>query len=148
MNVMDVPLTYRAAGGVVIDTTGEQVLVLVRPSRDEVRLPKGHIDPGETPQIAALREVTEETGYDDLQTIADLGEQLVAFALGNRKIHRHEALFLILARTPHEIQRPEEDDQQFFPVWVTWDEALHNLTFESEQEWVRRARLALESVGL
>lgn len=146
MSATDIPLTYKAAGGVVTDDTGEQVLLLVRPSRDEVRLPKGHIDPGETPQIAALREVTEETGYDDLETLAHLGEQLVAFALGNRKIQRHETLFLMRARTRHEIERPEEDEQQFFSVWASWDEAVRFLTFESEREWVRRARSVLDSM--
>jgi ADP-ribose pyrophosphatase YjhB (NUDIX family) len=40
-------------------------MLLIRPSRDEVRLPKGHVEAGETLRAAALREVAEETGYDD-----------------------------------------------------------------------------------
>jgi len=48
---------YTAAGGVVVDA--ERVLVLRRPSRDEVRLPKGHIEKGESAQETALREVME-----------------------------------------------------------------------------------------
>ena len=53
-------VTYTSAGGVVIDGTGDQVLVLVRPERDEVRLPKGHIEAWESAEDAALREVGEE----------------------------------------------------------------------------------------
>jgi predicted NUDIX family NTP pyrophosphohydrolase len=45
---------YTAAGGVVVHDG--HVLVLVRRGRGEVRLPKGHVEPGEEVQAAALRE--------------------------------------------------------------------------------------------
>jgi 8-oxo-dGTP pyrophosphatase MutT (NUDIX family) len=50
-----------AAGGVVIDGEG-RVLLVHRPRYDDWSLPKGHVDPGETFEQAALREVLEETG--------------------------------------------------------------------------------------
>src|SRR5271157_1413900 len=54
-----------SAGGVVV--RGEEVVVIVptRRAADGSRvlaLPKGHVDPGETPVQAAEREVREETG--------------------------------------------------------------------------------------
>ena len=51
----------RAGGGVVIDRRGRVVLVH-RPKYDDWTLPKGKLDPGETFEDAALREVEEETG--------------------------------------------------------------------------------------
>ena len=51
----------------------DKLLVLERPARGEVRLPKGHVEPGEAPREAALREVREEAGYADLEIVADLG---------------------------------------------------------------------------
>jgi 8-oxo-dGTP pyrophosphatase MutT (NUDIX family) len=56
-----------AAGGVVIDRTGAggpRVLLVHRPKYDDWSFPKGKIDPGETVEQAALREVKEETGFD------------------------------------------------------------------------------------
>lgn len=137
----NIPVVYAAAGGIVTDAAGDLILLLIRPSRDEVRLPKGHIEPDETPNAAALREVAEETGYDDLEIIAPLGSQLVAYPMGNHAVRRTETFFLMRTRSHREASRPSEDEQ-FFPIWLPWDEALEHLTFEAEREWVRRARAA------
>ena len=142
-----VPILYFAAGGVSADATGENVLLLIRPSRDEVRLPKGHIEAGESPEEAALREVSEESGYADLEILDDLGEQFVAFPIGKRAIRRTEHYYLMRLRTPQEAKRPQEDEQQFFPIWVPWEEALAHLTFEAEQEWIRRAQAHLKAAN-
>jgi len=137
-------INYTASGGVVTNAAGTHVLLLIRPARDEVRLPKGHVEPGETLANTALREVIEEAGYDDLEIVADLGEQLVAFPLDDKVIQRVEDYFLMRARTLHQTERPQPDDQQFFTIWVPWDEALTHLTFEAEQVWIRRARRIME----
>ena len=59
---MTKPLTH--AGAVVFRERDAQVLFLVVSSSDGLNwvLPKGHIDPGETAEIAALRELEEEAG--------------------------------------------------------------------------------------
>jgi 8-oxo-dGTP pyrophosphatase MutT (NUDIX family) len=133
-------ISYTASGGVLTNVAGTHVLLLIRPERDEVRLPKGHVDADETIAAAALREVAEETGYDDVEIIADLGEQLVAFPLEGKVVRRTEHFFLMRARTLHQADRPQSDAQQFFTIWVSWDEAPTHLTFEAEKVWVRRAR--------
>ena len=52
------------AGTVVFRQRDSQVFYLVVSSSDGINwvLPKGHIDPEETPEIAALRELAEEAG--------------------------------------------------------------------------------------
>jgi 8-oxo-(d)GTP phosphatase len=55
----------QAAGGVLwrVDDTGTLVIALVhRPRYDDWSLPKGKLDPGEHPTVAAVREIAEETG--------------------------------------------------------------------------------------
>ncbi len=137
---------YTAAGGVLLDPPKERVLLLIRPSRDEVRLPKGHVGAGESLQVTALREVTEETGFDDLDILSDLGKQIVVFLLEGNIIRRTEHYFLMHALSLHETPRPQKDDDQFFTIWVSWEEAREHLTFESEQEWLRRAYNAMEPI--
>jgi 8-oxo-dGTP diphosphatase len=55
-----VPDEIRAAGGVVV--RDGRVAVVHRPRYDDWSLPKGKLDPGETWEQAALREIEEETG--------------------------------------------------------------------------------------
>jgi len=139
-----VPIHYTAAGGVVTDSTRENVLLLIRPSRDEVRLPKGHQEPGEALAEAALREVQEETGLCDLEILVELGAQAVSFPLGMSPVTRTEHYFLMAARSLATTDRPTMDDDQFVTIWVPWEEALAHLTFEAERIWVQRAMRALE----
>jgi 8-oxo-dGTP pyrophosphatase MutT (NUDIX family) len=55
---------WTSAGGLVLDRRGRIALVRQRDRRGRWRwtLPKGRIDPGETAETAALREVHEESG--------------------------------------------------------------------------------------
>src|SRR5262245_23750360 len=55
----------KAAGGVIVRRTaaGEtEVLLIHRPRRDDWTFPKGKVEPGETDEACALREVEEEAG--------------------------------------------------------------------------------------
>ena len=145
----EVPLcTYESAGGVVITATDELVLVLVRAKRlgpnsqPEIRLPKGHIEPGENRREAAIREVREESGLAHLEILSDLGRQRVEFTWRGTRYSRNEACFLMTIPSDIEHDRPEA---QFERLWLTWTDALTCLTFEAEKEWVRRAQTAWNS---
>ena len=130
---------YTAAGGVVV--RGECVLVLRRRSRGEVRLPKGHVEPGESLQETALRETCEESGYSGLILGRDLGEQTVEFDYKGKHHVRVEHYYVMTLED--EGVKASQGESQFEPEWLTWDEALAALTFEPEREWVRRARQAV-----
>jgi 8-oxo-dGTP pyrophosphatase MutT (NUDIX family) len=135
---------YQAAGAVVVNE--DRVLVLQRPSRDEVRLPKGHVEKGESDEDTALREVTEESGYSALGIVADLGHQKVEFNYQDAHVVRDEHYFLMRLQGASQAERKKKE-LQFIPDWLEWDEALSALTFEAEKEWVRRAREAqLQSI--
>lgn len=131
------PHHYQTAGGVVIHQ--QQILLLARPSRQEMRLPKGRIDPGETPTMTAIRETTEESGYSDLWILADLGNQVVKFVYGGQSYIRTEFYFLMGLQSHTQIERPLQDQVQFQVVWLPLEQAVAALTFDAEKKMARKA---------
>lgn len=69
-----------AAGGVVI--IDNQFVAIERNGIPD--LPKGHIEKGESPEVAALREVEEETGITDLEIIKELPATWHCYLLDNQ----------------------------------------------------------------
>ncbi|MBN1658588.1 MAG: NUDIX domain-containing protein [Anaerolineae bacterium] len=144
MNTRD----YRAAGGVVVDEATGHVLLLHRPGRPgpddraEMRLPKGHVEPGERDLDAARREVAEEAGLPQVEVLADLGEQLVEFNWQDTHYKRLERYFLLRLTLGGVRLAPEG---QFERVWLPWAAAMEQVTFEAEKEWLRRAREAWQA---
>ena len=72
-----------AAGGYVLNEAGE-LLVFFR--RDSWDMPKGKIDPGETPEQAALREVQEETGVVHLRLGSFLAHTYHTYEMKGQRI--------------------------------------------------------------
>jgi 8-oxo-dGTP pyrophosphatase MutT (NUDIX family) len=148
---MGLPLReYRAAGGVVLDEAGRVLLIERWVLRNgelafEIRLPKGHVEDGETDEQAALRETCEETGYCGLVVTADLGEYLNEFILPDERVLRHEHYYLMRLTdpTPGEphFDSANADEARFFPHWAAnLAEAEALITFASEREFIARAR--------
>jgi len=137
-NVADLPIRhYEAAGGVVIHEA--KVLLVRRRHSAEVRLPKGHVEPGEQPTETAIREVGEETGYRDLQIVQTLGSRRVCFVLNGELVIRDQTFYLMaLGKDRNPLQRPEDADI-FEPLWATLDEAEQMLTFPEERAVLRQA---------
>jgi 8-oxo-dGTP pyrophosphatase MutT (NUDIX family) len=128
---------YQAAGGVVIHDG--RMLLLDRPSRGEVRLPKGHIERGEDAQSAALREVMEESGYAGLEILADLGSRRVEFDYDGARVVRSEHYFVMGLVSDLQFERSKGDANQFNVLWAPLDTAPSLLTYAAEQDAAQRA---------
>jgi 8-oxo-dGTP pyrophosphatase MutT (NUDIX family) len=130
---------YASSGGVVFHHG--RVLLVRKRQPPEVRLPKGHVEDGESRAEAALREVREETGYCNLRVLADLGTVINRFVIPGEGIHvtRHESYFLMRLEDETQAPRPSDDAARFDVLWASPEEALELLTFETEREFLRRA---------
>jgi len=90
-----------SAGGLVVDLAGETPLgVLIgrtdRRGRLLWSLPKGHVEPGETAEQAAVREIAEETGISG-EVLGSLGTIDFWFIADGRRIHKTVHHFLLRA---------------------------------------------------
>ncbi len=144
-------IRYKSAGGIVaqkdilahLPAAETFLLLLDRPSRAEVRLPKGHIDPGESATEAALRETSEEAGFGDLRILADLGRRTVEFDYKGAHYIREEHYFLMELLSPRQVTRPPKDAKQFHILWEPVARASERLTYEAERLFVEDAVKAL-----
>jgi ADP-ribose pyrophosphatase YjhB (NUDIX family) len=108
-----------SAGGLVIDPSGALGLLIGRHDkrgRTLWSLPKGHIEPGETPEEAAIREVAEETGIESAIT-RSLGVIDFWFMAEGKRIHKtvHHYLFRMTGGTLTP-QQNEVDEVAWFPL--------------------------------
>lgn len=80
-----------AAGGVVV--IDNQFVAIERNGIPD--LPKGHIENGETPEVAAIREVEEETGISDLEIMQELPSTWHCYLLNNQWTIKKTSWFLM-----------------------------------------------------
>ena len=131
-----------SAGGLVIDKTGTRGLLIGRfDIKDRTHekilwsLPKGHIEEGETPEQAAIREVAEETGITSSIT-KSLGVIDFWFMAGGKRIHKtvHHFMFTevggVLAA-----QESEVDEVSWFPL----EEIVDRLAYPDEKKLIARS---------
>jgi 8-oxo-dGTP pyrophosphatase MutT (NUDIX family) len=103
--------------------------LLRRPKRGEVRLPKGHVEPGESVAACAIREVREESGLENPRLVLPLGIVENRFAHRGSRFIRHEEWFLMTAPGP----ALGTHEPQWQPAWVPLAEAAGLLTYQSER---------------
>lgn len=92
--------TEHSAGGLVLDESRTQAVVIARINRNgrlHWLIPKGHIEVGETPRQAAEREVFEETGIRGLAG-AELGQVDYWFRSNHHRVHKNVRHFLMTMR--------------------------------------------------
>jgi 8-oxo-dGTP diphosphatase len=114
----------RAAGGVVL--RDGRIAVVHRPRYDDWSLPKGKLDPGETFEQAALREVQEETGL-----VCELGEELSSTTYHDRKGRFKLVRYWLMDPVAGAFEPNDEVDEL---RWLTPAEAAALLTYERDAE--------------
>jgi 8-oxo-dGTP pyrophosphatase MutT (NUDIX family) len=132
-----------SAGGVVVRDGEVVVIVPTRRAADGSRvlaLPKGHVDPGETPIEAATREVREETGIV-AEPVVELGESRYWYRRDGRTIGKTVAFFLFDFR---EGDTADHDDEVEEVRWIGLQQARTALSHAAEREMVE---LALARLG-
>ena len=122
-----------AAGGIVIDkeTGTPRVLLVHRPSYDDWSFPKGKLEPDETIEEAAMREVREETGLE-CRIIRKLATLRYRYRTRKEGRLRPKAVHYFLMEPVRGAVRVagEEVDRA---EWVNFDEAPGRLSYEQDR---------------
>jgi ADP-ribose pyrophosphatase YjhB (NUDIX family) len=131
-----------SAGGLVIDSTGTKGLLIGRKDLKDQKgerllwsLPKGHIEEGETPEQAAIREVCEETGIES-EISKSLGVIDFWFMAGGKRIHKTVHHYLFKETGGHLApQITEVDDVGWFPL----EEIVSMLAYPDEKKLIAKS---------
>ena len=117
-----------AAGGVVTrpGPQGDELLVVHRPAYDDWSLPKGKLDPGETYEAAAVREVAEETGWE-----CTLGRELATVRYTDRKGRPKRVRYWTMTPVTRGPFVPNAEVDKV--AWIPLSEAATLLTYDADR---------------
>ena len=130
-------LPVTAAGGLVVDGAGKNLMILRNGRWD---LPKGHLEPGESIEACALREVEEECGVGGL-TVDGLLARTLHFYRMRGRWEMKETWWYAMHTDGCPEPRPQREEGIVRAEWIAPEEvaALLERSFETIREVFRRA---------
>ena len=137
-----------SAGGLVLDRSGEvprAALIARHDKRGRLvwSLPKGHVEAGETPADAAVREVEEETGIIG-RVLAPLGTIDFWFVADQRRVHKTVHHFLLEAVGG---ELSDADIEVVAVAWYPLPEVAEALAYADERRLIDRVAALLDPSG-
>lgn len=126
-----------SCGGIVIYRG--KVLVLFKNSYDRYQawvLPKGTVEPGETHEETAVREVREESG-SKAEIVSFIGTTHYNFKVGNEEISKNVHWYLM--KTNAFFSKPQKEEFFEDSGFYKFHEAYHLLKFDNEKEILEKA---------
>jgi ADP-ribose pyrophosphatase YjhB (NUDIX family) len=133
-----------SAGGLVVDRRGpvaRAALIARHDRRGRLvwSLPKGHVEDGETPEDAAIREVEEETGIRG-SVLAPLGVIDFWFVAEQRRVHKTVHHYLLDAVGG---ELSDADIEVVEVAWVPLEDVAAQLAYADERRLVAKAQALL-----
>ncbi|MGI8623240.1 MAG: NUDIX hydrolase [Solirubrobacteraceae bacterium] len=124
------------AAGCVVHRAGPAFAIIHRPRHEDWSLPKGKLDPGETFEQAAVREVEEEIGVRGALN-EELPSTTYTDSKGRSKLVRY---WLMRADDAPAFEPNDEVDEL---RWMGAEEALATLSYARDRELLEAAVAAL-----
>jgi 8-oxo-dGTP pyrophosphatase MutT (NUDIX family) len=131
-----------AAGGMVVrhDGDGElRVAIVHRPLREDWSFPKGKLEPGESSEACARREVREETGLE-----CRIGTFVGHTEYRDRKDRPKVVAYWVMEVEDGTFRANEEVDEL---RWVDFAEAARMLTYDRDRELLVALAAAAEDLS-
>lgn len=109
-------------------------------------LPKGNVARDESPEVTAVREVTEETGLEGV-SLGKLGDVKYIYTLRGERIFKVVSFYLLRYRRGRVDDVPEAFRHEVAEArWLPLDEAPRLLAYRGEKDMATKALGALEAV--
>ncbi len=135
-----------SAGGIVFRRDGERTFFLL--IRDPYRnwgFPKGHLEEGEEPSAAAVREVGEETGLGRLELRAAIETIDWTFRFRGRQIHKICHFFLM--ETEERRTTPQSAEGITACRWASYEQATKMIAYDNARAVLAQAHALLQGTA-
>jgi 8-oxo-dGTP pyrophosphatase MutT (NUDIX family) len=135
-----------SSGGVVVRRSSDGYEVCLVSDGHYWGFPKGHVEPGETPEAAAMREISEETGIapESLVLRAPLPQSEYVYRRPNRGALVFKRVHHYIVEAPRGTELHPDPAEIAEAVWLGFDEARARLSFKSSVSILDAARSLLE----
>jgi 8-oxo-dGTP pyrophosphatase MutT (NUDIX family) len=139
-----------SAGGVVYrmapgpDGAARPLFLLIRDSYRNWGFPKGHLESGEAPEAAALREVTEETGLSAVELRGAIETIDWYFRFRGRLIHK--VCHFYLMETVSADTCPQRAEGITACRWAPFEDAVQLTSYANAREVLKRAHDLVDAV--
>ena len=128
-----------SAGGVVYRLDeGRALYLLIRDSYQNWGFPKGHVEAGEEPAQAALREVLEETGLESVALRGSLDSIDWYFRFRGKLIHKVCHFFLM--ETGSAATNPQRAEGITACTWADYPAATASISYANARAVLDRAQ--------
>jgi len=132
-----------SAGGIIFKKEGKKILIaLILDSYDKWTFPKGHIEKGEKPEVAAVREAGEETGLRKLKVVKLLDKIDYWFKQKGELFHKFVYFYLMNAPSTAKLSPQISEIKK--AEWRSLDETIKRLGYKEDLELLKKAVLILK----
>ena len=136
-----------SAGGVVFRLdAGRPLFLLIRDSYANWGFPKGHLEQGEAPEKAAIREVVEETGLASVESRGAIETIDWYFRFRGRLIHK--VCHFYLMESADDRTNPQKAEGITACLWVTYDDASRMISYANARQVLKRAQEMVTETAL
>ncbi|MFO0862334.1 MAG: NUDIX domain-containing protein [Candidatus Saccharibacteria bacterium] len=130
-----------SSGGIVFRVVDSSIeILLLQDLKTRWSIPKGHIESGETPKQAALREVSEETNLKELKIHSKLDKIHFFYRMEGKLIFMTNFIYLIESTNHNETIKTEDDAPWITDVqWFEAEQAYDILEYKATKIILREA---------
>ena len=125
------------------DGGARPLFLIIRDSYDNWGFPKGHVEAGERPEAAALREVSEETGIVSLTVRTSIDTIDWYFRFRGRLIHKVCHFYLMVTELAD--TSPQRSEGITACRWESYEAAAQLVSYANARDVLRRAHELITS---
>lgn len=135
------------AGGIIFRRKNNKIeFLLIQDAKNRWTIPKGHIEPGEIPKDTTQREITEETGLQEMKVMNWLGKIHFRYRRTDSLVLMTTEIFLVQALGDTDNLKPE--DWMNDVKWLESNDALDKIEYEDIGKLMLIALKKIRHAGL